>query len=231
MKPLFIHIPKNAGSAVKTSPYSDRFDRVGESNLPSTYLKQMTKVMEEAGEATAPAHARFRDVSKKHRAGRKHFAIIRNPWSRVVSRWTFYQHVVSRPEANAPSSYTAKTFDEFLEERHIYGDLPFYWHRAARGWFNQTDYVMSDSSVLKVDCLRFESLDKYMQAYFSSSVKVPYRNVSNGTMRNDRSGIDKRKHYSEYYNDKRIQIVADWYAQDVEFFGFDFDSTATKNII
>ncbi|MCP4073490.1 MAG: hypothetical protein GY742_17395 [Hyphomicrobiales bacterium] len=35
--------------------------------------------------------------------------------------------------------------------------------------------------------------------------------------------------YRKYYNSKTIQIEADWYAKDIEMFGFDFDSAAQKN--
>jgi hypothetical protein len=33
------------------------------------------------------------------------------------------------------------------------------------------------------------------------------------------------------YNDKTRQIIADWYQKDIDTWGFDFDSTATKNTL
>ena len=33
----------------------------------------------------------------------------------------------------------------------------------------------------------------------------------------------------DYYTEKTIQIVADWYQKDIDYWGFDFDSSATKN--
>ena len=35
--------------------------------------------------------------------------------------------------------------------------------------------------------------------------------------------------YKDLYNEKTIQIVADWYKDDIETWGFDFDTGATKN--
>ena len=35
--------------------------------------------------------------------------------------------------------------------------------------------------------------------------------------------------YQDIYNDKTIQIIADWYKVDIDYWGFDFDSSAQKN--
>lgn len=37
------------------------------------------------------------------------------------------------------------------------------------------------------------------------------------------------KYRKDYYTEKTIQIVADWYQKDIDYWGFDFDSSATKN--
>jgi hypothetical protein len=39
----------------------------------------------------------------------------------------------------------------------------------------------------------------------------------------------KQSTYTDYYNDKTIQIVADWYKKDIDYWGFDFDSAAQRN--
>jgi hypothetical protein len=56
--------------------------------------------------------------------------------------------------------------------------------------------------------------------YFGLNEPIAKRNPS------DRSG--KKRDYREFYNDKTIQIIADWYADDINAFGFDFDTSATK---
>ena len=37
------------------------------------------------------------------------------------------------------------------------------------------------------------------------------------------------KNYTNFYDNKTIQIVADWYKKDIDFWGFDFNTAATKN--
>ena len=60
-----------------------------------------------------------------------------------------------------------------------------------------------------------EELIPYLQLYSTNVVK---ENVGEYT-----------KDYKDYYNEQTIQIVADWYAQDIDYWGFDFDTSATKN--
>ena len=35
--------------------------------------------------------------------------------------------------------------------------------------------------------------------------------------------------YQDMYTDKTIQIIADWYKDDIDYWGFDFDTGAQKN--
>ena len=35
--------------------------------------------------------------------------------------------------------------------------------------------------------------------------------------------------YKDLYTPETIQIIADWYKDDIEFWGFDFDGGPTKN--
>lgn len=230
MKSIFVHIPKNAGSAIKNDPsFRDKFDVLTGRHLPKHYFYQLRDHMKARKEDVSEGHCRWRDTKKSVRVEYRPFAVVRNPWSRVVSRWTFYQKVrIEKPRYK--HMYKARTFEDFLSERHKWGEEPYYWHKACRGWYDQADYVTGENGRLKVECLRFECLNQDMQRYFNIDKPVQYKNVSNGDMRADRSGIDGRRSYREYYTNKTIQIIADWHARDIEFFGFDFDSGAKRNL-
>ena len=68
------------------------------------------------------------------------------------------------------------------------------------------------------DILRTEHLDVDLLAYLGACPSCR-RNVT-------ASG----KEYHDLFDDRTAQIVADWYALDITFFGFDFDTPAKRNI-
>ena len=185
-------------------------------HISPEYTAKLCDVMLKAGEHHGAEHARWRDVRKDIRDKYKAFAIVRNPWSRTVSRFTFYVLAAEHGKIKIPVNYT---FKQFLEERHKYGGREFYWHRAIRGWYPQVDYVTDEAGALKCDILRLEHFYDDSRDLLGIT-DLPVRNISN---------ID-RKDYRTFYGPDEQELVADWYKRDVEFFGFTFDGPATRNI-
>ncbi len=214
---LFIHIPKNAGTAVAKHPeLKNRLVRAEPSfHVRRAYTRDLLAVMEAAGEHHGFQHARWRDIRPDVHQKLRAVAVIRNPWARTVSRYRFAQTISKN--SDAPLNQAPASFEAFLEERHIYGNLPFYWHRAVRGWYPQTDYVTDEHGTLQADILRHEHLSDEASQYFGLKTPLRRRNVSTEGTAND---------YASYYTPKTIQIVADWYEKDIAFFGFDFDTPA-----
>ena len=217
----FIHIPKNGGQAIKTNTTLRPFLTTARdsTNLCSPeYVTELLATMKKYGEHHGKAHARWRDWDTTARQ-RRTFAIVRNPWARTYSRWTFMNIILDNRGEKHTAGYQRCTFEEFLEQRHTYGSIPFFWHRAVRGWYQQMDYVTDTDGNLKCDVLRTEHLNEDVERYFGFDPNMLRRNVSN----------IKKIDYRTVYTPETKQIVADWYARDIEFFGFDFDSCATKN--
>ena len=210
-KRLFIHIPKNGGMSIRRG-IPDRIltARRGR-HVSMEYTVDLDATMQAAGEHHGFEHARWRDWRADLRMAHRAVAIVRNPWDRVVSRYTFAQ-VAKDPSGD-------KTFSEFLEERHLYGGRQFYWHRAIRGWYQQVEYVLDEHGLCQmVDCLRFGT-DDYVK-YFKLPGRLPVRGAST-----------KRNHdYRKYYGPKEFDIVKNLYQDDIIHFGFDFESGATRNI-
>lgn len=184
------------------------------------YYNEFVRVMRENGEhaGSAFAHGRYIDLSPKIR-NKTCFAFVRNPWSRVVSRYTFL--IITQEQGNKRKGYKKKSFEEFLEERHVWGGKKFYHHRAIRNWYNQVEHVVDENNEIKVDCLRTEFLEEDFERYFGFPINMRRRNVSN----------TKQLDYKDFYNKKTKQIIDDWYAEDIETFGFTFEGPATKQII
>ena len=184
VKRLFIHIPKNGGTSVQ---------------------KEMTTL--------SFGHDRWRDVPRDIRYIHQSFAVIRNPWARMVSRY-----VMGIPTSNTNDHGTTwNTFEEFLETRYVWTDKQ--WNDPIRSWNTQYDYVCDENDVVRCDILRLEFIDDELSPYLQ--LNTPYivrENVG-----------DYTRNYQDYYNEQTIQIVADWYEQDIDYWGFDFDTSATKN--
>ena len=203
-KKLFIHIPKNGG----------------------------TSVHKESRNTLSFGHDRWKDIPREIRYTHKSFAVIRNPWARVVSRYEMGLPVYDQPINGPPPRFMSpvwterevvdncrvafNSFEEFLETRHTWVNE---WYDPIRSWHTQYDYVCDEDDIVRCDILRLENIDKELAPYLGTCIK---------NMVKENAG-KYTKDYKEYYNSKSIQIVAEWYKKDIDYWGFDFDTRATKN--
>jgi hypothetical protein len=218
---LFIHIPKNAGVSIRKAP-----ELAGRIVSAEAYfyrsraqVRAVRAFMAGAGEHHGIQHARWRDLDPKVTARLSCVAIIRNPWARTVSRWRFARLVAEQGKidpAEAP-----ERFEDFLEQRHVYGQKPYFWHRAIKGWYPQADYVTDESGQVRADLLRFEHLDRDSTRCFGLDHPLRKRNAT----------AARPFDYREVYDARTIGIVAEWYARDIELFGFDFDTPARRHTL
>jgi hypothetical protein len=222
---IFVHIPKNGGMTIRRNPRLR--DKVilatPEMHINPKYTKDLHRVMKENGEHHGNEHARWVDWNKSVRESHQAFAIVRNPWSRVVSRYEFAKKVIYKEEGSDHYGETdyvdCSSFEAFLETRHIWGNKEFFWHRAIRGWYPAFDYVSDETGKVRCDILRFENYSEDIRQYLGVLFNPEPRNVTGY----------RQSSYREYYDENTIQIVADWYKKDIDYWGFDFDSGAKRN--
>jgi hypothetical protein len=221
MYKLFIHIPKNAGMTIRRSPMLNNRIMLAGSNIHKSpeYSQAVLDKMNSLGDHHGFEHARWRDVHPSIRDRNNAFAVIRNPWDRVVSRYFFAKKVIEVEKKVSKQYADVSSFEAFLEERHKWGNEKYMWHRAVRGWFPAFDHVSDDSGRVRCDIIRFENLNTDLCRYFNLVEMSAARNVT---------AINKGT-YRDVYTDKTIQIVADWYKKDIEHWGYDFDSGPTRN--
>lgn len=219
-KHLFIHIPKNGGMAIREAPQlQGRLVIANRRRLKSkAYADGLKSHMGGMGRNPGYEHARLLDVDLSVRAATQAFAIVRNPWSRTVSRFKFA--LQTRAHSGTRPDFSVAEFEAFLEERHKWAGEPYFWHRAVSGWYPQKDYVVDEQGKIAADILRQERLSAEMQTYLNFKTELKQRNASTSS----------RAHYRDVYTDRTIQIVADWYAEDIDLFGFDFDTPASRNV-
>ena len=123
---FFIHIPKNGGMSLRWNndikhkiPYV-----INKVPFKAGYGEGLMKTMERMGEDPGYQHCRVRDLDPKYWNIFQPFAIVRNPWDRVASRFFFAQKVIYH-ETNSDhyqelNYCDCSTFEGFLEERHKY---------------------------------------------------------------------------------------------------------------
>ncbi|MET1412980.1 sulfotransferase family 2 domain-containing protein [Roseibium sp. HPY-6] len=220
-KHLLVHIPKNGGIALREAPaLKDRIVIAHRRRLISRkYADELQNFMTSRKLHPGYEHARLRDIDRSVRNGTIPFAVIRNPWARTFSRYKFY---LQTGGGKLPKTeLSIQGFEKFLDTRHDVGNQDFFWHRASLGWYPQADYVVDETGKLAVEILRQENLSDEVSRYFNVADRLESKNVSRN------AGAS----YKDFYTKSTIQEIADWYASDLEMFGFDFDTAAQKGTV
>ena len=180
----FIHIPKNAGTSV--------LRWIGE-----TYLKFHDY---------KSCHYSASKMAELHPDAKMSFAIVRNPWDRMVS---MYRYAIERSDLtnqryNKKITNKEPTFEEFVKEFRSYESI--YWYDPSTpqsAWLDaRVDYI-----------LRYERLD--------SDFKIIQDLVGNHEPLG-RYNTTHRVHYTHYYNDQLINMVGDYFSEDVDRFEYDY---------
>ena len=193
-KLLFIHIPKNAGRSVW---------EMMEKQYPDT-------------RKIAWGHARLKDAPKKYRKKLNKyttFAIVRNPWDRMVSLYHFlYQQKksfmcydgVERPTSIIPEL----GFEKWLLG---YGKVAHRTQRLITTQTPQLDWLIVNHQMKCDIIVRFETLyeDLHKVIEFDNE-DFPCKHKS------------KRGQYQDMYNDKTDAFIRKHFKKDIEYFGYQF---------
>ena len=243
-KCIFIHIPKNAGSSVERAfGYIKHIKGKGKHD-PAWVNKGYWHKNQIGREYPIPkiypsphndpSYAECWDEYFK-------FAIVRNPWSRLVSSYKYdiqiatTDSVVENPDS-ASSEKWLRTRREFLKEFHDkHGDTfegfvkslsepgnchGYKWLGSDYAWVkwhgvSQITFIVDET---RQDCMdmiiKMENLKEEWPKVcerIGADLELPHVNKAKG------------KRYTEYYNDETREIVAKRYAKDIEYFGYQFE--------
>lgn len=213
---LFIHIQKNAGTSVTQALM----------NIPGSRF-------------ITPAHLRFCDLTPRGGGRPLVLAVVRDPWSRLVS---WYEMMLSKGIHNDFSHYLLTPqplgFSEFIrrvatirerapsETSPVETTDPRYWPQLEKPYtkslaFNQIDYLCEDDGNFVGDyVMRFDSLAtdwlKLSELIPSLQQLPPLGHQNKG--KSDRP-------WQHYYQDpKDIAWVTSLYSRDLEKFRFRFQA-------
>lgn len=198
---IYIHIPKTAGNSI---------NRVF--GLSWENHKDLQRYTAELSPAII--------------AGYYKFAIVRNPWDRLLSDYN-YQRKKSRPRDSKLFLYRdtgeQRNFRDWVRAAF---DNPYRYQPAQWGgevspgvhrWSPQIDWITIDGYRRLDFVARLEHLAEEFpvicRALGIPPVRLPRRNRR------------LHAHYSWYYDDATRELVADYYARDIAAFGYRFEAS------
>jgi hypothetical protein len=198
---LFIHIPKNAGTSLMKAlePHAKKSDLTHFLRAKKTKHQTYADVLDLNNKVGG-----WKSFFKPNLENYFKFAVVRNPFDRMVSLYHYLQKPHVRPDLNTDIS-----FIEFLRELKD-PESPFQGLHSVK---TQAAFVTLGSKKIEMDKIcRFENLTEDLTALegdLGVKLEMPTRNVSD------------HKGYKEYYADSEaMDIVLDRFDIDFDLFQY-----------
>lgn len=144
------------------------------------------------------------------------FSITRNPWDRAISYFFWEKR---RDRALEPKKrfyhYLGVPFNEHEQLRQLFAS---YIRNAT--WPNNDCFYTIDDQLCTDFVIRYESLqDDYSEV--CKKLGLP-----ENTLPRLKGGIRKQRyHYSDFYDEETIALVAEHHKNDIRLFGYEFERT------
>lgn len=142
------------------------------------------------------------------------FSTVRNPWDRMVSNYNFFSKYITLYEKNNKGKediYTMfidilqknPTFEDYIKN-HLQKEESYeFWYK------DETGTILLDF-IGKVETLQHD-FDSICKKIGISQQKIQCKNAT------------KHEHYSKYYTNETKQIVAEKYANEIDYFNYRFE--------
>ena len=219
---IFVHIPKNGGTSFGTMMEVYPGDRRVENRdllvgpISSEDLKAHGFLSPVLDHLTAKQLLEI--IPEQTFSNYFKFAIVRNPWDRMLSQYLFgvkYFGYAEQGETNRESGL-ADFLNSIADPQSEKRLANISDHGLSFSRQTQLSFIADENDDLLVDFVaRFENLENDFlvirdRAGFATK-NLPYLNAT------------KHAHYSEYYNEESKHIVEELFARDIDFFGYRFE--------
>ena len=182
-KTIFVHIPKNAGTSIETFFKKDTY----------TFDERMFNRHDTIKEIRWKLECNDKFKKSKEYNKWKKFAIVRNPYDRMVSWYFFYNIKNLTRHADNTSFYSwvknPTKFNLFEETKYLL--------KPQYTWIDDT-----------VTILKYENLNEELNNFFNKEIELPIINKTN------------HKQYLEYYNQESLDVVYEKYKKDFKKFNY-----------
>lgn len=139
------------------------------------------------------------------------FTVVRNPWDKVVSHYEYRRKKNKTQIASRNISFTDWVKMTYGEEKNTF------YYNNPRSFQPQVDWLKDIEGKISMDFIgKFESINKdfnHIRDVIGLDATLPHLNASN------------RVSYQSYYDDETRDIVAHWFREDIEEFGYSFSVT------
>lgn len=246
---IFIKTRKTAGSSFERYIYENHFnpelDILTGSKIDSTPWVNISE--------SAKGHMGWNEVKTLIKNHGKDWwdrytkvTIERNPWDKVVSQFWFYRKHHQQPDAlvgaNAWEAFNysflhGALVQEYLPTINPFDDLgtkefkfkgfdgpmdhpdnPFKNQNMPKDWVRYA----KDGNLMVDNVLKYETLARDFDWLLKSrGLSLDYDKWANVNMK---SGFREDSHYSEMYHEQNIDVIGDYFADEVKAFGYEYDS-------
>jgi len=136
------------------------------------------------------------------------FTLVRNPWDKVVSHYEY------RRKRNKTEVATRNiSFTEWVKKTYGPDKDPFFYNNP-KAFQPQVEWLKDDEGKVSIDFIgKFETINKdfdQIKSVIGLEAELPHLNAS------------KRAGYQSYYDEETREIVAQWFHEDIETFGYQF---------
>lgn len=178
---IFIHINKTGGSSIERAL-----------RIPFEHKSALEKIAE---------------VGIEQWERKLTFAVIRNPWDKVVSHYHYRVQTNQTGMADHRTDFKEWVLLAYRDQDPLYYDKP-------KMFMPQSDWVSDAEGKILVDRIcRFERLSED----FSDICKQLGKDVTLPHLKSS-----KRGHYRDYFDAETAAVVASWFRKDLENFNYSF---------
>lgn len=207
-KNVFIHLPKTGGSSflkIESHRRPARFFKMDEVySQNDTYIDH---------DLRAPDFKFLKEYAFS--SDSFIFCFVRNPWDRILSS---YCYLKNNADTDIGNTADQKDFNLYFKKFKTFKDMLLNWDDEFHNQIHfkpQHQWICDDEDKIIPNYIgKFENLQEDFNR-ICDKIGTPHKQLPH-------INKTKHKHYTEYYNDETKQIIGEKYAQDIEYFGYEF---------